>query len=238
MSYQAQDIINAAMRFIGALATGETGSTNELNDGMMYLNEVIASLSAEGVYLYSRVLDTLTAAATTQSYTWGSGGNLNTTRPLRLLSVDANYQGSTIPVEILSAAGWAAIPEKSVQGNLIQKCYLDNAYPLSTLYLWPVPKTTSTSIDLYSLKALTGFVNLTDTFDFPPGYERAIKLMLAVDMAGEFGRPITPEMLQLAEGAKAALRAINQQNFAGLALGESPQVSANAPQTPPATRAS
>ena len=49
MSITASDLISNSLRWIGALAVGEIASTAELSDGLLVLNELIASLSAEQV---------------------------------------------------------------------------------------------------------------------------------------------------------------------------------------------
>lgn len=232
---QAQDVIANALRWLGVLAVGETASSQELSDGLVVLNELVASLSAEEIYLYTRAVDALTATATTGSYTWGTGGAINSTRPLRLVKADCSFGGTTVPVDIIGFAAWSNIPERAVQGNVVQRAFLDNAYPLATLNLWPVPKTTSTTLSLYSLKALTAFAATTDTFDFPPGYERAIRLNLALDLAPEYGIALTATHVSLAEQAKRALRSLNKQNFAGLDGADSGLVSTNdAPPPAPA----
>jgi hypothetical protein len=234
VSNTAQDIINGALRFISAIAAGETPATAESTDALLSLNEVIASLSAEEVYLYSRVTDTLALTINDNSYLWGTGagaGNLATARPLRLLEASCTANNVSLPVDIVSVAEYNAISDFTATSNYVSKLYLDNAYPTANMNVWPKPAATST-LTLYSLKPLTGFAALTDTFDFPPGYERAIKLQLAVDLAPEYGRPITPEMFQLAMQAKAALRALNKQNALGLDLQQSPLASANDAQAP------
>jgi len=212
---QAQDLISNALRFLGALAVGETASNQELTDGMLVLNELIASWSSEMAPLYTRVSETM-ALTTAQTYTWGSGGTWSTARPLRLLSAESIYQGVYRPVDLISYAEWQGIPERSVSGNVVQKIYLDNAYPLATASLWPKPASSSTSLELVSLKALSGFVNLTDNVDFPPGYERALRFGLALDLAPEYGQPMTPELMALAAQAKQSIVSLNHLNYAGL----------------------
>src|SRR5205085_8249294 len=101
-------------------------------------------------------------------------------------------------------------------GNVIQKLYLDNAYPLATASLWPKPTSSSTSLELVSLKEISAFAALTDTVSFPPGYERALRFALALDLAPEYGRPITPELIGLAAQAKQSIVSLNKLNYAGL----------------------
>jgi hypothetical protein len=215
MAILASDLISNAMRWIGALAVGETASTQELADGLIVVNELIASWSAEQLSLYTRVSETV-ALTTAQTYTWGSGANWNTARPLRLLSAASIYQATYRPVDIISYAEWQGIPERAVSGNVIQKLYLDNAYPTATASLWPKPTSSSTSLELVSLKVITGFTATSDTVDFPPGYERALKFALGADLAAEYGRTLTAGQEALAAQSKQAIVALNIMNYKGV----------------------
>jgi hypothetical protein len=225
---QAQDLISNALRWINALAVGETASSTELSDGLIVLNELVASWSAEQLTLHTRITETV-ALTTAQSYTWGTGSTWNTARPLRLLAATSIYQGVSRPVDIISYAEWEGLPERAVSGNVVQKLYLDNAYPAATAYLWPKPTSASTSLELVSMKPLTGFTALTDSVDFAPGYERALRFALAVDLAPEYGHPITSEMLKLADDAKTAILRLNVMNYAGLDGIDTGSAAPNAP---------
>jgi hypothetical protein len=62
----------------------------------------------------------------------------------------------------------------------------------------------------------TGGIGTYDsTADFPPGYLKAIRYNLAVDLAPEYGRSPDPSVMQIAGASLAALRALNESNELG-----------------------
>jgi hypothetical protein len=76
--------------------------------------------------------------------------------------------------------------------------------------MYPVPSTAST-INLYSRKPLTNFASLTDNLTLPPGYERALKYSLAVELAPEYQVSAGQDVIALAIAAKASLKRTNKR---------------------------
>ena len=52
-------------------------------------------------------------------------------------------------------------------------------------------------------------MNQSDTVSVPPGYADAIRYNLAVKLAPEWGRTITPEVAEMARTSKAAIQRLN-----------------------------
>lgn len=201
-----QELINAAMRSIGELASGETPTTEESNDAFATLNNLIASWSDEGVMIpqLAVISHTLTGAA---SYTIGTGGDINTTRPLAVKAAAVEGgNGLSRGLRLIDAAEYAAIPDKSRAGALAEVLYYNPTYPLGTIYLWPKPSGATLRLHLY--RPLTAFTALNQTIDLPPGYERALRFGLALELAPEFGRDPNIVAAHAAQ-AKAALAELN-----------------------------
>ncbi len=68
-----------------------------------------------------------------------------------------------------------------------------------------------------------GSADLDEDFDFPPGYFKAIRYNLAVDLAPEFRRDVQPAVADIARQSKGELIALNVSNRAAT----------EAPPTPP-----
>jgi hypothetical protein len=210
-----QQLVNAALRTLGVIASGESPSTEESNDGLTALNGIIESWSALGMPIYQVTRETfsLTGAA---SYTIGTGQTWNTTRPQRIKSAAVVQSSVEQSVRVVSAEEWAGIVDQGRTGKFADVLYWDSAYPIGTMYLWPAP-TTGGSLLLYSYKPLATFAALTDSVTLPPGYERALRFALAADLASEYGRTLTPESAAAAAESKAAITNLNQ-----IVLGEAP----------------
>ena len=65
--------------------------------------------------------------------------------------------------------------------------YYDPSYPDGRVYVVPVPDTALT-ITLVHDEAFTALASVSTSLSFPPGYERALRYALAVELAPEFGK--------------------------------------------------
>jgi hypothetical protein len=201
-----QEIINGALRSLGVIASGESPATEESADALTALNDMIASWSAIGLPIYFVSKDTvaLTGAA---SYTLP-------TRPTRIKSAAVlATNGTNMSVPVVAAEDWAGVPDKTRTGIFAEALYCDFAYPTPSVYLTPKP--TTGTLELYCYHPLPSTNALTDTVTLPPGYQRALRFNLAVDLAGEYGRTASPELLSAAGESKAAITGLN-----ALVLGE------------------
>ena len=191
-----QQLIDASLRLIGVLDSGEAASTSESNDAFAALNQLVAGWSGAGVPIYQTTKDIipLTGAA---SYTLA-------VRPVKLKSAHVTADNISQPAEIVTSERWSAFKDRALVSRWAQELYWDGGYPTGNLFLWPNP--TSGSLEVYSLKPLTAFSSLSSTIDLPPGYEHALKFALAMVLAPEYGSSLSPEQ---ANEAKAAIAAIN-----------------------------
>ena len=79
----AGSIINLALKMAGVLGVGQTASAEDSNDALTLLNAMLAQWQRKRWLVYS--LDDVSFAATgAQSYTVGTGQNINITRPDRI----------------------------------------------------------------------------------------------------------------------------------------------------------
>lgn len=121
-------IINAAYRKIG----NKNPTTTEINDAKEMFNDMLGIMGVELLFPYpSRESFTLTIGQDT--YTIGSGGTINTTRPINILSLyirDSDNIDS--PIKIISREAYNLITEKSQSGKPTKAYYIPE-YPLSKL---------------------------------------------------------------------------------------------------------
>jgi hypothetical protein len=209
-----RDLITASLRLIGAVAPGESVSATEATDGLASINRMIDSWSNENLLIYATVRDSLALTSGQQTYTLGTGGTLNTTRPQRIVEAKIESRTSSpyveYPLRILSLEQWAAIPQKSMTGSIPTDIYADGAYPLENIYIYPVPSS-SVYLAIYSLKQLTSIATLDTVVSLPPGYEEALVYNGAVRLSPEYGRPVTPEIAQIAVDSKASVKRMNHR---------------------------
>lgn len=201
----ATEIIRRSLRLIGAIAGGETPSSTEQADALEALNAMLDSWRTESLAVYAFRDETLTLDGSA-SYTIGTGGNLNTTRPVKIESAHERVGDTDYPVKLASAAAWYGLAAKSTTSDVAEWLYYEPAYPLGTLYLYP--KATTGVLHLVTWVPFTAFA-ASDSVALPPGYQDAITYHLALRLAPEYGRPVTPELAAMARAAKDNLQRVN-----------------------------
>ena len=219
MAFTVQNICDEALRLIKVLRANQSFATqvqggNTVPGSQEYqicldaLNQVIDGFSVDGATIYQTVHETfnLTGAA---SYTWGPGGAITSSRPEKIRAASVVTTDGSMPVQIVSPERFETIIDRTVTGNYADYLVCDYAYPQVNITLWPAAANGGT-LNLWSYKALTGVVYLSDAINFPPGYLETLKFNLAVVLAGEFsGAVLDQQVFQKAEASKARLAQLN-----------------------------
>lgn len=211
-----RDLITGALRLIGAIATGEAPSANEQNDALTALNDMLDSWSSEGLIVPNTSRDTILLVPGQAAYTMGPSGSPSLTSPRPLKVVEALIQVANtnpileIPIEIINVEQYASISVKTVQSTIPTRIYVEGTYPNETMDLWPVPSAANTLV-LYSVKPLAQIAAaaLSTVLSLPEGYQRALRFNLALELAPEFGKQATVELLEIAANAKAIIKRKN-----------------------------
>lgn len=215
MATTANDLIRRAMLLIGNIGKGESPDSDEASDGLISLNAMLDSWSNESLMIYQTLQENFPLVGGTQSYTIGSGGVFNTTRPIRLTNAFIRQATNNIdtPVKILRTSdSYDKISLKTSQSSFPDHIYYDMAYPLGTMYLWPVPSIAST-LFIDSYKQLQQFSTLTTAISLPNGYERMIVYNLAMEISPEYGATPSQIVMAVAVESKAAIKRINQKDI-------------------------
>lgn len=208
----AQTRINRALRLIGAIASGESPTTDESTDALTALNAMIDSWRNDRLMVYALSESTLTLTPTDASYTIGTGGNINTTRPVKIESVFCRAGSVDFPVEVVDKARFDAIPDKTTTSDIPQFVYYDSAVTTGNIKLWPVP-TTANVLYVTMWTVLSTLASVSTEVTLPPGYERAIDYNLAIEVAPEYEKTVSQEVAKIARDSLAALKKINSRQI-------------------------
>lgn len=212
-----REMIAGALRLLGVYGAGETPADEDLNDGLLALNEMLNAWNAEHLSVYMIYNALLPLTAGTRWNTIGPGGTFDTFRPVKIETagiVQANGVRSDLKID--TSAEFAAIPEKTVQGKLPLRLYCNDDYPLALITTWPIPSE-NCSLDLSWWRPLPDELGLDDPLDVPPAYSRALRYNLAVMLSSEYGKgqPLDSTIAGIAQQAKQQIMALNASNFAG-----------------------
>lgn len=202
-------IIANAMRKLGAIATNETPTAAELADGLNSFNDVLETLSTEGLSVWETAVDTFSLVLNQASYTIGTGGNFNTTRPVAITNAYCTLTGVDFPILIDPYEVYQDIPVKTIGGGPVTRMAYVNDYPLGLIYVFPVPSVAMTiSLDIQTV--LTAAASVSTSVSYPPGYARMLQLQLMAEIAPDFGKELTPTQIALMTSTKAAIKRANR----------------------------
>ncbi|QIM51622.1 hypothetical protein [Hydrogenophaga crocea] len=207
----ALDIIKRAMRQIGVLSEGETPSAQQAADGLSVLNQLMASLGNASQMIYAPSLDQIPLTTNQASYTVGPTGVFVTDRPVEILASSfLTYQGVSYPLVPWNLADYNQITVKTI-GGIPTGFYALMEYPNITVTFWPLPAQGPMVFNMWSLKQITEFASLTQQVDMPPGYDRTLSMLLAIDLAPEYLVEPSATLVRNTTQARKMLKRTNAQ---------------------------
>lgn len=188
-------LIAASYKLIGVIAAGESPTADEEADGLSRLNSYLDSWGTQPHTMRTVLRTALTITANDQSYTVGTGGDVNIVRPQEIVRVSYVVPSSSPEVETFLATWtedvYEAQPIKALTSGYPVAFIYRLTDPTGTLFLWPMPDQNLSGY-VYSPVAVTQFAALATSYDLVPGLERALRYSLAVEIAPEFGKEIPP----------------------------------------------
>lgn len=206
----ALELIKAAMRQIGVIATGETPSAAEAADGLSALNDVLETWNLSRLNVWTDQALVFVTTPNVASYTMGPGGTFSVTpgRPVDVTGVFGSFQGVDYQALPWSYEQYLAAPVKATGALYPQRyCYI-NDFPLGRLFLWPVP-TVALTLNVMVRQQLTAAPNLATPLTYPPGYARALQWSLAAELASQYGVTMTQQQMAMVTGTMAAIKRAN-----------------------------
>ncbi len=210
----ASQILTGAARTLGYLGRTEVLSAADASDALTCFNQMLDSWSNEALASYVTLERNFPLVVGQQSYTIGSGGNINSTRPYDIDSAyvrDANHLD--FKMQVVAKDVWDSIGLKSNTSQIPQVLFYDSQYPLGIINIFPVPSAAYTVYFNSTLDQVTAPL-LTTVITLPVGYELAYRLNLAVQMMSYgfpcmLGQPELGALVAQAALAKANIKKAN-----------------------------
>lgn len=216
MAYTAQNLITDVLLDMGVIADEATPTSSQIVTGLTKLNDLLETWNIDKLALYGATQYVIPFVANKGSYTIGPTGDLDIPRPNNITQafVRNNFgpvsQQVDIPLEILNNEQYAALPFKAWTGGYpFIGVWFDQTYPLITAYVNPIPSGSSYSLVFWDDNALGALTQYT-VLSFPPGYKRAIKYAMYIELAESYTIEVPPSINVKAASSKAA---IDKQNL-------------------------
>lgn len=195
MAVLASDLITRAMKALKAIGGTEVPSASEANDGLIALNAMLDSWSNERLTMFQVQEQSFPLVIGQSAYTIGTGGNINTVRPLDITQayVQDTPNNNNYLMKIVPRDKWNEIGNRgpTITSQIPDTLFYDPQFPLGVINIFPTPLLTYTVFFDNALQQVQ-FAALTTALSAPPGYERALVYNLAVEISNMFGIEIPP----------------------------------------------
>lgn len=146
--------------------------------------------------------------------TYTAPGNFAIARPLRFRPgytriTAAGNTGLDYWWDVCSLDDYNEIGYKGVPGPWPYLVCYQPTYPYGTLWVYPNPQQAG-QVFFWTDVLLSNLTSLTQTFSLPQGYSRAIKKLLALELAPEYGKTPSAELHRQASEARMFIKSMNQ----------------------------
>ena len=218
MAQTVGDLIRSAMRKIGVLAAGEPLPANEGDDAKQVFTQMVDAWSLESLLIPVVSVVTKQLITGVSEYTIGiypdvtiPDNHIETARPEKILASFIRDAYSTdYPQEVIDVTTFSRISRKT-NGSRPSRFYNRKGWPLNTILFESLPYADET-LHLEMVQPLSGYLStasLTDVINLPPGYEQVLIFNLAILLAPEWGKDVTPVIATMAMEGKSRIKRAN-----------------------------
>lgn len=200
-----RNLIKAAYSNLGVIDGAGEPESWQYTQGLQALNSMLASWSREKQVIYVLFDENFTLTIGKQSYTVGTGGELNTGWPFEIQSAyyrDSN--GIDYPLQIVSQDQYERVARKTTETRPRYLLYNPKGYPTGNATLFPVPDQAYT-LFWTAQKVIISYASIDDTVGIAPEYEEAIEYNLTVRLAPKCRVPVSQEIAALARSSKSVI---------------------------------
>src|SRR5208282_5395970 len=151
---------------------------------------------------------------TTDLITYTAPGNFAIARPLRIRSgytriTASGNTGLDYWFDVVSLDDYNEIGYKGVPGPWPYLVCYQTTFPYGTLWVYPNPQQAG-QVFFWTDIILQDITVPTAQFNLPQGYSRALKKLLAIELAPEYGKSPSPELLRQAWEARNFIKSLNE----------------------------
>ena len=211
MSTSAGELIKGSLRLIGMLAEGEEPSAAVMQDSIAAMNAMIQSWDTERLSVFSTQTQVFMWPAGQAKRTLGPTGDFVGDRPI--LVDDSTYfkdpqTNLSFGIKMINQQQYDGIALKIVTSTYPQVMWVNMTYPNIEMTIYPVPIKTL-EWHIVSVEKLAEVATVATDIAFPPGYIRAFRYNLAMELAPEFGVEPSQQVMRIAMSSKRNLKRIN-----------------------------
>jgi hypothetical protein len=207
------DLIDQAFVDLNVIQVGEAITTAMRTDARNRFNQLLSSLSTEGLTAFNQTTGTFPLVSGLTNYTLGVGGMFNiAVRAQRVTAWRATFGGilssggRALSLEEFGASAMQAQPAGET-APIPKILGADTAYPLINIRILPPPGASPGLLELAYWTPITQVTDFTaDISGVPEGWQQMLHFNLAVALSSQYTRGgISQELAANAQNSKASL---------------------------------
>jgi hypothetical protein len=207
MAFAASIVIADSLAIVG---NANPTSTEDMQ-AIRFLNNILATISAEDFSVISSTQDSLTLVDGTTSYSYGTGGDLNSSRPVKINSIFLRDSATDdTPIEMITEGEYNDIFSKDAEGRPTKLFYKPD-FPLGSLKLFPTPNDAYTLL-INAQKRLATVTAVADSLTLPDEYISYLVDKLVLSLGRVYGYTPTREDHLLLAQSEGNVKTINSDN--------------------------
>lgn len=196
--------LTRAMIGTGVIASGDSMSAAEAADGLLILNEIVDSWSADGDLRSHKIVTDFVFAAGQAQWLFSQSAKLVDYATIKAAGSDIETE-----IKVMTMKEWALFKDKNALG-VPTGVFIDDTGGGMAVLPFPVPNATYT-INLYRGGMLDPYDSLNDEMSLSPGYSRALRYECMIELAQEFDKTLKPSVFMKADQLKADIKRANYQ---------------------------
>ena len=193
-SVSTSNILRDAALLINVIDSESDLTPKESADAQRMLNMLVKQWQTKvELWPTKDVQHTLTPG--TESYTVGTGGDITTARPLRLISCRReDSDGVEVEIEVTTRQEYKSLPQKSTQAppNMV---YYDPQLTNGVLYVWPTGDTSNKILNLTFQRPIEDFDAGANTPDLPAEWYLPLVYNLGMLLGPQFGVTVSQDIV-------------------------------------------
>lgn len=216
MAYTALNLITDVLLDMGVIADEQTPTASQSMGALTKLNDLIESWNLDTQKVYGATEYHIPFVPNQAVYTIGAGGNFNIPRPTMITyaairqNTGAPQNQFDYPINILTNQEWQDLPSKLITSTFPYCVWFNETYPLIAANVSPIPTGSNYDFVIWT-NNITGELTLNTVLSLPPGYKRALKYALFIELAPSYQIQTPAEVAQLAQTSKQGLDTYNLQ---------------------------
>lgn len=189
-SLNRDQVITAALRKLGVLASGVSPTTSQVNDASDALNALVKAFQADGMPLWKVASQTFSTVQGTSSYTVGPSQTIDCPKPLKIIQALYTPSGGVnMPMNIYTRYDFNNLPQGTTYQGTPINFYYQPLRTTGTITLWPTPSDSTSTITFHYQSMYEDMDAAANDFDFPSEWIQPLIYNLAWSLAPEFGLP-------------------------------------------------